>query len=670
MRKKSASIILTLVLAISMLLGSMSVSAAPGEIDTGRKGSVTLYKYEAGTKNDNNSGVPVAGAGFSFYQILSYDANGYRLTDLAISAVQASDPQADLDDIIDSIVITSGQEEQAGDDGYAGYGSTGKLEGLIADFNAYINENSVKADTQIETGINGSAMAQDLPLGVYLVTETTVPNGYIASTAPFLVSVPYWENNDEGWQYDVTAYPKDQTFEVEKSITEEESSLGSASYEIGDKVTFAVKSTIPDYGNSYNNTSVKVTKDRTIVTEETYAVLPFVFTDTLSGGLTFDSSSLTVTVAGRNPATLKLDDDATYDKEEGTVTWSAGTDAGDYYLEASEHFVKVIVKWDSIDQYQGNDITFSYSATVNEDAVVTDGNTNSATISVANNPATFSGNYSDTTTDEYTSSTDTSTVYTYQLGINKTFNGEPATDAQVNASAVKFTVSNQKTGGTNYKFIQKTDTGGTPVPGEYVLWTGATEPSGKTLVTELAMSSDGTLTITGLENNTYYLTETETVGGYSVLAKPVPVKVTDVESSETKTTIYHPYIAYDASDFQADTTYYTLTDGAYTEINSSDYSNYVSDSGNIRVVYYAETKTVTGNASSNVEAEVDGGQDLTSTGGVITLNVNNSKNQFNLPQTGGLGLWIFTIAGGIAMAAGIIVFSVIRKNGKAKRRRR
>lgn len=661
MRKKSVSIILTLALALSMLFGSMTVSAADAAIDTTKNGSVTLWKYE-GKKDDNK---PVEGAGFSFYKILSYGENGYQLTELAKEAVLTKDPDADLDKVIDSIVITD--QEDAGEDGYAGYGSAEELEGMIADFHSYINAHSVTADTLVTTGENGSAKASNLGLGVYLVTETTVPGGYIATTAPFLVAVPYWQDNTAGWVYDVTAYPKDQTFNVDKSITEGDDSQEASSYEIGDTVSFEVKGTVPDYGNSYSNTTVKVTQDRTIVSQETYNVLPFVFADTLSGGLTYNND-LKITIPGTSAVTLKQDTGATYNADDGTVTWTSGDNAGDYYLTTTGHTVKAIIKWASIDQYQGSPITFSYSATINEDAAATGGNTNSATISVANNPATFGGSYKDTDTEEYTSSTDTSTVYTYQLSLDKTFNGQSAGDAKVNASSVKFTVADSdEDTKTDYKFIQKTAADGKAVPGEYVLWTGGSD--GKTLVTELSMSEAGKLTITGLEDKTYYITETKTVDGYSVLAKPVAVTVSDVSTSTTETTVYHPYIAYAAGDFKSGVTYYTLSGGAYTEIGQNDLSSYVSTADAIKVVYYAETKTVTAPASSNVAGTANG-QNMTTVNGTLSLNINNSSNRFNLPQTGGTGLWLFTIAGGIAMAAGIIVFSVVRRSGRQRRRRR
>jgi LPXTG-motif cell wall-anchored protein len=43
------------------------------------------------------------------------------------------------------------------------------------------------------------------------------------------------------------------------------------------------------------------------------------------------------------------------------------------------------------------------------------------------------------------------------------------------------------------------------------------------------------------------------------------------------------------------------------------------------------------------------------------VTINNVEKQFDLPQTGGDGILLFTIAGGILMAAAIILFAAMRK---------
>lgn len=712
--KKFVSIALAAVMILSMLLCGISANAATSTaIDVNQKGSVTLYKYKTGTKGDNNTGEPVQGAGFSFYKILSYDGSGYKLTELAKNAVNAYNSTAednekyDLNTLIDSIVITNGEDDVDGDDGYASYGSTETLENLIAVFQAYINANPTAADGDLETGENGSGTANNLALGIYLVSETQVPDGFIASTASFLVSVPSWDNDTKAWDYSIDAYPKDQPFDIGKEIVADDgaNTTDTDSREVGDTVTFKVNGSVPNYGKSNINTDVNVTQDRVVVSQTTYNKLPFVFTDTLSEGLTY-ADNLKISVAGTPESViLKQDTDAEYINDGKEVQW--GT-SGDYFFTFDEatNTVTVIIKWDSLDSYQGNDITFTYDAVVNEKAVVTDGNSNSAKITVANNPSTYNGDYSNVTTDEFTSSTDTSTVYTYSMTLNKTFNSKTYEDAGVDPTAVKFEIAAGSGRDSDvYSFLTAGD-------GEYTLWEGMTVTEGENtyaviydldadgnkqtagaddlavngfkvkyvtgdktsseLTTELALGTKASLIIKGLENKTYYVTETSTVDGYSVLAQSVPVQVKDVATAEVKTTNYYPFVAYSADDFEEGTVYYQKTDDGYTQI--TDLNGFVSTADNIKVVYYAveEVTVSAGNASSDVEASVVGGETLKganaqSPSGNFDITVNNSKNQFNLPLTGGLGLMLFTIAGGVVMAFAIIIFSVIRKKHKAKK---
>ena len=62
----------------------------------------------------------------------------------------------------------------------------------------------------VTTGSDGAATLADLPLGLYLVTETGFgDNDVVDPAAPFWVSVPM-PDADGGWIYDVVAYPKNE----------------------------------------------------------------------------------------------------------------------------------------------------------------------------------------------------------------------------------------------------------------------------------------------------------------------------------------------------------------------------------------------------------------------------------------------------------------------------
>jgi hypothetical protein len=83
------------------------------------------------------------------------------------------------------------------------------------------NTTTVKNTMERYAAANGAAMpltdsygktkAENLPLGLYLVAETRVPEMVVSTTDPFLVSVPMTAVNGTNatrWIYDITLYPK------------------------------------------------------------------------------------------------------------------------------------------------------------------------------------------------------------------------------------------------------------------------------------------------------------------------------------------------------------------------------------------------------------------------------------------------------------------------------
>ena len=87
------------------------------------------------------------------------------------------------------------------------------------------------------TGTNGQAKWENLPVGVYLLKETTTPEGY-SPAADSLVFVPMTrENATNGgtqWLYDITAYPKNTSQkEPQKTVTD-------SGQNVGDTVTYNI----------------------------------------------------------------------------------------------------------------------------------------------------------------------------------------------------------------------------------------------------------------------------------------------------------------------------------------------------------------------------------------------------------------------------------------------
>ena len=96
--------------------------------------------------------------------------------------------------------------------------------------------------TDVTTAGDGMATAADLPVAAYVVVETSHPSTVVDSASPFLVTIPYPDNQgsnaSNGWLYNVNVYPKNGVQTVTKSVSQQ-TSLG-----LGSKVSFPVTSKV------------------------------------------------------------------------------------------------------------------------------------------------------------------------------------------------------------------------------------------------------------------------------------------------------------------------------------------------------------------------------------------------------------------------------------------
>lgn len=597
MMKKAASKLIAAALALVMVLAcSNPVFAAdpdPTLIDGNRTGTITLTKYDS-AKGGKEEEAVVPEAEFSAYRIIGYEDGKYTVVD------------------------GKGYEDTIG--GAAGavvgtgtsFGSTDALEAKISALQNKINENKTGADATAVTGANGVATFANLPLGVYLIQETSVPDGYTISSQAFLVSVPQWDNDSNEWEYEITAYPKDEGISVDKKMGEGADKT-SDSYSIGDTIPYTVTATIPNYGNVNGSNPVKKVTAALLENEEydKYNDLNVTFTDTLSKGLTLNMESaddlvvailnadgtsvtskpsLTGTVAANTDELKKMGDD-------GTITGTY-----DYVITKAKKAdgtteMTVTFSWCALDSYQGgNDqskkLQLTYSARLNEEAVSAVPNTNDVIYTFKNDPQQDVGSPKTELTPP-----DTKT-YTYQMDLTKLFNGkEPGKAGVTDLSDVTFKLyTGDSVADSSLLSVLGSD-------GSYTICTDAnTNTDIKDAQTELHLDKGGKLSVTGLKEGTYTLKETKSIKEYTLLTAPITFVVEEVKDDQ-------------------------------------------------------------GEVIGTVKAKM-GETWLTSeqgnTDGKFALTVNNLKKQFNLPLTGGQGLWMFTIAGGILMAAAIIFFHKLR----------
>lgn len=77
------------------------------------------------------------------------------------------------------------------------------------------------------TGKDGTLTFDDLPKGLYKVTETEVPaDSGLVPGAPFLVYVPMTKSEGKGWIYDVHAYPKNSQVAITKEVEDQNAQAG------------------------------------------------------------------------------------------------------------------------------------------------------------------------------------------------------------------------------------------------------------------------------------------------------------------------------------------------------------------------------------------------------------------------------------------------------------
>ena len=166
--KQLAALLLAAVLAAAMSAPAFAAATA-ASIELTRKGSITV------TLRDSESGSAVSGGKLTLYQVasisrqngnLSYDyTNGFENCGVSLGDLSESDLARILDD-----------KRPAGSKG-----------------------ETLTLDT------DGKAVFSRLPLGLYLVVQSTASTGY-EKINPFLVSVPLVE--EDTYLYDVDALPK------------------------------------------------------------------------------------------------------------------------------------------------------------------------------------------------------------------------------------------------------------------------------------------------------------------------------------------------------------------------------------------------------------------------------------------------------------------------------
>ena len=336
---------------------------------------------------------------------------------------------------------------------------------------AQTKTNSITADAT-------AMVSADATNGSYTATFTDLDYGY------YVVAVPGATLANASGQYatlvsvdstNVNTDIKGDLPTVDKKVQVDGTGNDATDAKIGDTLTFTLTSTIPDMS--------------------AYDTYTFNFKDTLSQGLTFGQVT-SVTVEGvTNPLTVNTD---------YTVTTPT----------VSDNTLTVAMKDFKAKQQAnaGKKITVTYTATLNENAVVGGaGNTNSAKIQYSNNPSTNETGESEPSKVR---------VFTYGFTVDK-YTGDEYTDKARRLAGAEFTLAPKNdTDSTAISFVQVSAGDGTTNAVYRVAKTGE-EGATTTIITP----ASGKVVFQGLKNGEYTLTETKAPAGYNKLASAIGVKV-------------------------------------------------------------------------------------------------------------------------------------------------
>lgn len=316
---------------------------------------------------------------------------------------------------------------------------------------AYIEENSTVANKTAEGTGKADVTLADLAYGYYIIIPSS--NNYAANLIM------------------LDAASKNAAVKVAKpTVDKKADGQDNTSAQIGDKVDFTVNTVVPDMSGK----------------DEYY----FKLEDTMSSGLTYDDvTGVTVTIDG---TPLTKDTDFT------VATETVETDKTKLTVEI-KNFINY--KDDS-----GKAIVITYSATLNDKAIVTDVETNSAKAVYGTDPD-FSGEGTDESTPDVSKVVDHTLVITDKDGSGKPLGGGV------------FEVKDSEGNKLKLSYDEDNDC--------YVI----DEEGGSETIT---LPNDGTVTIKGLDKDTYTVTQITPPVGYDI-AEPAEISVIFDSDDEEQT---------------------------------------------------------------------------------------------------------------------------------------
>lgn len=440
---------LALLLALILILGLVVTGFADAAVTTG-PGKITINKA-------------VAGQTYTIYKILELESYNAETGKEAYSYKAASGWENFFKTGDGSTYFDVTADGNA-DNVEAGYVTWKSIAGetevakqaRVAEFAkkalAYAKNtsNNISA-TRTQANVTEETITFDsLPLGYYLLDSSLGTLCSLSTTKP------------EATITEKNAVPEN------KKLVQEDSKVGKADEygakndaDIGQTVNF--KSTITAQAGAQN----------------------YVFHDTMSEGLTFDTNSVVI---------KKGNDTLTANTDYEVKTSSSCTPACTFDIEFKQTFCDKLTK--------GEEIVITYSATLNENAHIgtdteNEKNFNKSKLSYGDSSET---QWSQTTTN------------TWEVKVFKYYQKDAT---QQGLAGATFTL----------KRNNETDAIKLMKVGNTASTTYRVAKTGETAITEITTDTTGRFTIQGLDSDTYYLTEKEAPKGYNKLKDPIKIVI-------------------------------------------------------------------------------------------------------------------------------------------------
>lgn len=690
-------------LACTSLISASAASIADATIDTSRTANLTLYKYDfTNAKKDGvwNEGSYVStgqydqrvndtlggatrksdtdttsdlgnGQTSNGYAIKGVEYTYLKVADITQFTESANDGQtSEHVEVLYAIDKTKGADMLAAlglENGKDSYANANKLDDAnwyyqsdvlikaLSDSltaNATTTKNALEAyvaanggTKMLETDEDGKTEANDLPLGLYLLVETKVPEMVVGTTNPCFVSLPMTNvdggmtngdtndnitNGGHNWLYDVTLYPKNETgiVTLEKTVREAKNDTGknnasdvitdgfahNATASAGDTVEYQIVSTLPTITSTATNIS------------------DYTFKDVLARGLSyngevtlefFKDAACTQSVMKWTEADNKFTVDKIENKDGSHTMTIAMTDAGLKEINTANTAANNS-NGALYAGYSNYTLRIRYNAKLNSDESLVygdNGNENNVVLTWKRS----NDKYFDTLIDDCH-------IYTYAINVAKTFSDGKA--EQTMFDHVLFKAQNKTDG--YYVIAALNETEG--------IWyvTGHTdkEAEATALYPVTWNTKPGQIILKGVEDDQYIWTELETANGYTLLKNNIDVTIKSVDDVNRPCDIY-----------SKDTLGVIQNDPRYNFPNNEDYKLANIPQKQLAHNYQTASATVDGNDVTMLDDEMDAG----SKNAIAPLQVVNTRG-FETPMTGENGTWALAIGGVLVFCLGTSAF--------------